>query len=111
MKTPRKKGQEEPPEDPAERAAGHKLKNQKINMAINSIIRDGTRRDCFGGKKNEDGTGPKGEIMKYYAGWSGRDGSVGVRFIDGTGPLTHFLTTGRDGKHFLSRRDGTGPYT
>ena len=53
-------------------------------------IRDGTGRYCFdmfrGQKmKTEDGTGPDGKMMKIALAWMGRDGTVGVNFLDGTG--------------------------
>ena len=41
-------------------------------------IRDGTGRDCFdmfGGKKNENGTGRDGKIMKIIVSWTVRDGT------------------------------------
>ena len=87
-------------------------------------IRDGTGRYCFdmlGGKMFEDGTGRGGKIMKIIVAWMGRDGTVVVNFLDGTG-LYHrtmtFLfhdgtgrqirtaTTGQDGKEKC--HDGTG---
>ena len=78
-------------------------------------IRDGTGRYCFDmfdGKKNEDGTGREGKIMKNVVAWMGRDGTVGVKFLDGTrrystvtfsfhdgtGRYIKIVTTGRDGK-------------
>ena len=51
-------------------------------------IRDGMGRDCFdtfGAKKIEDGTGRDGKIIKIAVGWMGRDGTLGVKFLDGTG--------------------------
>ena len=56
-------------------------------------IRDGTGRYCFdmfAGKKIEDGTGrdrtgQDGKIMKNIVAWMGRDGTVGVNFLGGTG--------------------------
>ena len=53
-----------------------------------SSIRDGTGRYCFdmfGGKKNEDGTGRNGKMIKIIVAWMGRDRTVGVDFLDGTG--------------------------
>ena len=50
-------------------------------------VRDGTGRHCFDmfdGKKNEDGTGRDGKIMKIRLAWRRRDGTVGVNFPDGT---------------------------
>ena len=41
--------------------------------------------DMFGGEKIEDGTGRDGEIMKIIVAWMGRDRTVGVDFLDGTG--------------------------
>ena len=55
-------------------------------MACNT--RDGTGRYCFdmfGGKKNEDGTGRDGKIMKTIVSWMGRDGTVGVNLIFSAG--------------------------
>ena len=51
-------------------------------------IRDGTGWDCFdmfGGEKIEDVTGRDGKIMKNRVAWMGRDATVGVNFLDGTG--------------------------
>ena len=51
-------------------------------------IRDGTGRYCFdmfGGKTIEDGTGRDGKIMRIVVAWIGRDETVGVNFVDGTG--------------------------
>ena len=58
----------------------------RLFMAGN--IRDGTGRYCFdmiGGKKIEDGTGRDGKIMKIIDAWMGRDGTVGVNFLDRMG--------------------------
>ena len=51
-------------------------------------IRNETVRYCFdvfGGKKSEDGRGRDGKITKRIVAWAGRDGTVGVNFLDGTG--------------------------
>ena len=51
-------------------------------------VRDGTGRYCadmFGGLNIEDGTGRDGKIMKITLAWMGRDGTVRVDFLDGTG--------------------------
>lgn len=50
--------------------------------------RDGTGRYCFyffGGKKNEDGTGRDGKMTTKQVFETGRDGTVGVQFLNGTG--------------------------
>ena len=57
----------------------------------------------FGEKNVEDGTGRGGKKMKITVARMGRDGMVGVDFLDGTGGdgtlQWHFcFMTGRDGK-------------
>ena len=73
----------------------------RLFMAGN--IRDGTGRYCFdmfGGEKVEGGTGRDGKMMKIIlACWMGREGTVGVNFLDGTGRYSatgDILSTGRD---------------
>lgn len=39
----------------------------------------------FGGKKNGDGTGRDGKMRQHVLGETRRDGTVGVKFLDGTG--------------------------
>ena len=41
--------------------------------------------DMFGGKSIEDGTARDGKALKIVVAWMGRDGTVGVNFLDGTG--------------------------
>ena len=65
-----------------------KTKQPRLFMAGN--IRDGTGRyycfDMFGGENIEDETGRDGKIVKIMVTtWMGRDGTVGVNFLDGTG--------------------------
>ena len=64
-------------------------------------IRDGPGRYCFnmfGGKKIEDGTGRDGKIiMKIIVAWMGRDGTVGVNFLDGTGRYSTMTFLFHDG--------------
>ena len=62
-------------------------------------IRDGTGRYCFdmfGGKMFEDRTGREVKIMEIIVTWIGRDGTVGLNFLDETG-LTIYLMTAGDG--------------
>ena len=77
-------------------------------------IREGMGRYCFdmfGEKWFEDGTGRDGKIMNIIAAWMGRDGTVGVNFVDGTGSystMTFFFHdgTGRSIKIVTTGRDG-----
>ena len=71
--------------------AGGDADFSRLFMAGN--IRDGTGRDCsqmFGGKKIEDETGRDGK-MKNIVGWMGRAGTVGVKFLDGTGQYSTMI--------------------
>ena len=63
-------------------------------------IRDGTGRYCFdmfGGKEIEDGTGRDGKKMNIIVAWVGRDGTVGVNFLDGTGRYSTMTFLFHDG--------------
>ena len=51
--------------------------------------------DMFGGKKVK--TGRDGKIMKIIVAWMGRDGMVGVNFLDGTGRYTTMTFLFHDG--------------
>ena len=69
-------------------------------MACN--IPDGTGRYCFdmfGGNNIEDGTGRDSKALTIIVAWMGRDGTVGVNCLDGTGRYST--------KTFLFH-DGTG---
>ena len=53
----------------------------------------------FGGNNIEDGTGRDGKALTIIVAWMGRDGTVGVNCLDGTGRYST--------KTFLFH-DGTG---
>ena len=64
-------------------------------MASNN--RDGTGRYCFdmfGGQKNWR---RDGKVMKIIVAWMGRDGTIGVNFLDGTGRYSTVAFLFRDG--------------
>ena len=46
----------------------------------------------FGGRANENGTGRDGKKMEIIVAWMGRDRTVGVNFLDGTGRYAYFFT-------------------
>ena len=81
--------------------AGSMSPSQLARLFMAGNIRDGTGRYCFdmcGGKNSRrDGTGRK--IMKIIVAWMGRDRTVGVNILDGTG---RYSTT------TFSFHDGTG---
>ena len=63
-------------------------------------IGDGTGRYCFdtfGGIFFQDGTRRDGKILKIIVAWMGRDWTVGVNFLDGTGRYSTITFLFRDG--------------
>ena len=51
----------------------------------------------FGGRANENGTGRDGKKMEIIVAWMGRDRTVGVNFLDGTGRYSTVTLLFHDG--------------